>query len=399
MGRTTKETDMKSFTTLLASIAMVWGSGTASAEILAMMNYESKTPDQVKALKLTGPQERREGIAIIDVDPESAAFGKLLVDIPLDPSGVAHHIFYDRTMTKAYLTALGQPALQVMDLTKFPYRLRTVDVPNCVMAEDIIFDNANEHWYLTCMNSANVWQGSVATDEITGEIKLPGIYPHGLAVDTEIDRILVTSTITADLKNPQEVVAVVKASTLESLSEIKVSLKPSPSGEAPVEILAVPGSDTPTFYVTNMFGATLWALAWNEATQDFDASQVFDFNTLEAGVLLEMYFNEAGDRMYVTTGVPGQIHIFDMSGGAMSPKLVKTLAAAGGAHHVGITKDERYGFVQNALLNLPGMNDGSITVVDLANGEVVGSVDTLKEMGLNPNSLVLLPEWNSFAGH
>ena len=71
---------MKSFTTLLASMAIVWGGGTASAEILAMMNYESKTPDQVKALKLTGPQERREGIAIIDVDPESANFGKLLVD-------------------------------------------------------------------------------------------------------------------------------------------------------------------------------------------------------------------------------------------------------------------------------------------------------------------------------
>ena len=55
--------------------------------------------------------------------------------------------------------------------------------------------------------------------------------------------------------------------------------------------------------------------------------------------------------------------------------------------------------VQNALLNLPGLSDGSITVIDLAKGEVVGSVDTLKDMGLNPNSLVLLPEWNHFAGH
>ncbi len=92
---------MNKFTTLLTSIAIVCGGGTASAEILAMMNYESKTPEQIKALKLTGAQERREGIAIVDVDPESATFGKWLADIPLDPSGVAHHIFYDRTMTKA----------------------------------------------------------------------------------------------------------------------------------------------------------------------------------------------------------------------------------------------------------------------------------------------------------
>ncbi len=389
---------MQRLSSLVAAVAIAWG-GAASAEILAMMNYESKTPDQLKALKLTGPEERREGIAIVDVDPASSTFGKILADIPLDPSTVAHHIFYDRSMTKAYLTALASPPLQVMDLTEFPFRLRTIDIPNCGMAEDVIFDEANENWYLTCMNSANVWRGSVATDEVTGEISLPGTYPHGMAVHTGIDRIIVTSTITADLKSPQEVVSVVKASTLEPLGEIKVSNKPSPSGEAPVEVLAVPGGEQPVFYVTNMFGATLWALAWDPARQDFAASQVVDFNPLGAGVALEMYFNGAGDRLYVTTAVPGQFHIFDLSEGALAPKLVKTLPAGEGAHHVAITKDERLGFVQNALLNLPGMNDGSITVIDLANGEVVGSVDTLKNMGLNPNSIVLLPDWNHLAGH
>jgi DNA-binding beta-propeller fold protein YncE len=390
---------MNKFTALLASIAMVLGGGAASAEILAMMNYESKTPDQVKALKLTGGQERREGIAIIDVDPESATFGKWLADIPLDPAGVAHHIFYDRTMTKAYLTSLASPPLQVMDLTEFPPRLRTIEVPNCAMAEDVIFDDANEHWYLTCMNSANVWKGSVATDEILGEIKLPGTYPHGLAVDTGIDRIVVTSTIKGDLTDPDEVVSVVRASTLEPLGEIKLSTKESPSGEAPVEILLAPGDGPPVFLVTNMFGATLWALTWNEATQEFDASQVIDFNPMGAGVLLEMYFNTAGDRLYITAPVPGQLYIFDVSGGVLDPKLLKTIATGEGAHHVAFTKDGKYAFVQNSFLNLPGMADGSITVIDLAMGEVVASMDTLKDAGLNPNLIVLLPEWNDFAGH
>ncbi len=390
---------MNKFSALLASIALVWGGSTASAEILAMMNYESKTPDQVKALKLTGGQERREGIAIIDVDPESATFGKWLADIPLDPAGVAHHIFYDRTMTKAYLTSLASPPLQVMDLTEFPPRLRTIEVPNCAMAEDVIFDDANEHWYLTCMNSANVWKGSVATDEILGEIKLPGTYPHGLAVDTGIDRIVVTSTIKGDLTDPDEVVSVVRASTLEPLGEIKLSTKESPSGEAPVEILLAPGDGPPVFLVTNMFGATLWALTWNEATQEFDASQVIDFNPMGAGVLLEMYFNTAGDRLYITAPVPGQLYIFDVSGGVLDPKLLKTIATGEGAHHAAFTKDGKYAFVQNSFLNLPGMADGSVSVVDLAKGEVVASMDTLKDAGLNPNLIVLLPEWNDFAGH
>ena len=31
--------------------------------------------------------------------------------------------------------------------------------------------------------------------------------------------------------------------------------------------------------------------------------------------------------------------------------------------------------------------------------EVIATVDTLQKQGLNPNSLVLLPDWNSLAGH
>jgi len=37
--------------------------------------------------------------------------------------------------------------------------------------------------------------------------------------------------------------------------------------------------------------------------------------------------------------------------------------------------------VQNSFINLPGMNDGSFTVVDLLKGEAVASVDTLKDEG------------------
>jgi DNA-binding beta-propeller fold protein YncE len=103
--------------------------------------------------------------------------------------------------------------------------------------------------------------------------------------------------------------------------------------------------------------------------------------------------------MYVTTAKPGALHIFDLKGGAGKPKLLHTIAAAEGAHHVAFTKDGKYAFVQNALLNLPGMSDGSITVVDLGTNKVVGSVDTLKNTGYNPNSIVLLPKWNDMMGH
>jgi len=187
-----------------AALTAVVTTAPAAAEILAIMNYESKPADQLKSLKLSGDTPRREGLAIIDVDPESPNFGRIISDIPVDPATVAHHIFYDRTMTKAYVTGLQQPALQLLDLTQNPYRLSTIETPPCKFAEDLIFDEANARWYLTCMGSANVIVGDVATDEVIGEIELPGTYPHGLAVDTAIDRILVTSTITPDLTGPDE---------------------------------------------------------------------------------------------------------------------------------------------------------------------------------------------------
>ena len=50
----------------------------ASAEILAMMNYETKSPESLKALKNpVAPGARKEGIAIVDVDPNSKAFRKI----------------------------------------------------------------------------------------------------------------------------------------------------------------------------------------------------------------------------------------------------------------------------------------------------------------------------------
>ena len=371
----------------------------ASAEILAMMNYESKSPETLKALKIGGAKEREEGIAIMDVDPKSKNFGKILVKIPFPPDLIAHHIFYDRTMEKAYITALGKPELRVMDLKKNPYRVETISIPECEVGEDVILSEDNKTWYLTCMGSDTVIVGDVATDKVTAKVKMPKPYPHGLAVHSGIDRVLVTNTIRPDLKEPGEYVVVMEASTNKVLDSIKVSEKPSPSGVAPVEILFVPNADPPVAYVTNMFGHALWGLKWNPKTKKFDGAKAYDFSKVKAGVPLEMYFNAKGDRMYLTTAKPGAMHIFDVSQDPMKPKLLKTIKAGEGAHHVAITKDEKLAFVQNALLNLPGMSDGSITVIDLNAEKAIASIDTLKNQGLNPNSIVLLPEWNSLAGH
>lgn len=385
----------------VAAFATLAAATSADAEILAMMNYETKSPESLKALKTPlAPQQRREGIAVIDVDPQSPDFGKMVRDIELPADLVAHHIFYNRDSSKAYITALGKGELRVMDVRNPDLPIKVIAVPDCKIGEDVVFSEDNKRWFLTCMGSQNMIVGDAVADTVSGAVALPKPYPHGIAIHDGIDRVLVTSTVRAsDLGDAGETITEVEASTGKVLGTYTVSKKPSPAGEAPVEILFVPGSEPPVAYVTNMYGGSLWTASWNPGKKTFDTAEAFDFATAESGVPLELYFNPKGDRLYVTTAKPGHLHIFDISGGPANPKLMTSLPTAEGAHHVAFTKDFRYAFVQNALLNLPGLSDGSITVVDLAKGEVIGSVDTLKEAGFNPNSIVLLPEWNDLAGH
>ncbi|HEY8219689.1 MAG TPA: YncE family protein, partial [Methylobacter sp.] len=145
------------------------------AEILAMANYESK-PEQTP---------RREGIAIIDVDPASKNFGKILNDIPLPNDLVAHHLFYNKDLSKAYITSLGNGSLHVMDMTHVPYRPKKIDMPDCKAGEDVVFSKDNKTWYMTCMGSSNVIVGDAATDKpikvIAANDENAFIrYPHGI---------------------------------------------------------------------------------------------------------------------------------------------------------------------------------------------------------------------------
>jgi DNA-binding beta-propeller fold protein YncE len=386
---------------LLVTLCALAISGAAHAEILAMANYESKPDDSLKDLKMPfGSQGRREGVAIFDVDPQSPTYGDILVDIPLPPDLVAHHLFWNRDHSKIYMTALGKTELRVIDMTRNPYRVKVIDVPDCVVSEDVIFSADNATWYATCMGSSNILVGDAVNDTHTRTLESPVKYPHGIALHEGIDRILVTSTVRAtDFGDAGSELGVIEASTGRNLGAISVTDKEAPNNIAPVEVVFVPQSDPPVAWVTNMNDGTLWSVAWNPASRNFESAPGFDFAGVGAAVPLEIYFNADGTEMHVTTSNPGKMHFFELSDGGRTATHVKAIDTAGGAHHVAYTKDGKYAFVQNSFIQLPGMNDGSISVVDLERREVIDSWDTLKDNGFNPNSVVLLSEWNDPMGH
>ena len=347
-----------------------------------------------------GTSARREGIAIFDVDPESETYGDILVDIPLPPDLVAHHLFWNRDHSKIYVTALGKPELRVIDMTQNPYRVKLIDVPDCKVGENVIFSADNTRWYETCMGSSTIMVGDAVNDTFTHTLESPVPYPHGIALHEGIDRILVTSTVRAtDFGDPGSSLGIIEASTGKNLGTVSVTDKPEPNSIAPVEVVFVPHSDPPVAWVTNMNDASLWTVTWNPESGTFDSARGYDFSQVQAAVPLEIYFNADGSEMHVTTANPGKMHFFELSDGGRKATHVKTIDTAGGAHHVAYTQDGKYAFVQNSFINLPGMRDGSISVVDLASKEVISSWDTLKNNGFNPNSIVLLGEWNDPMGH
>jgi DNA-binding beta-propeller fold protein YncE len=358
----------------------------ASAEMLALLNYESKADQPV----------RREGIAIMDIDPGSSDFGKILMEIPLPADLVAHHIFFNRDKSKAYITALGKSLLHVIDLTSFPYRLRTIPVPDCKVGEDLVVSEDTKTWYLTCMGSSNVIMGDAVNDRPIKTVSAAKpadafiLYPHGIAIHNGIDRVLITSTVKPDMSDSGETVTVLEASTGKVLSTHKISTKPSPANSAPVEVMFAPNANPPVVHITNMLEGTLWAGVWDPKTKTFSFYQVDDFGPRQQGMPLEMMYNAKGDRLYVTTAKPGFVNLYDNTD-PRQPKFLKAIPAAPGAHHTVLSPDERYLFVQNSLLNLEGMSDGSITVIDLKKDTVLGSIDTLKAQGFNPNCIMLLP--------
>jgi hypothetical protein len=378
------------YITVFATIIIIMAASVGFAEILAMVNYESKL-DQIS---------RREGIAIIDVDPNSESKGNILMDIPLPYNLVNHHIYYNQDMSKVYITALGLSRLHVIDMKKFPYRVNAVDIPDCKVLEDAVFTSDNKTWYLTCMGSQNIIVGDAITDKPIKSISLPEPYPHGIGLREDIDRLIVTSTDPPDGKGqPGETVTVIEVSTGKVLTTHKLSNKPSPSGEAPVEVVFVPHSNPPMAYIDNIYGGTLWLAVWEPASREFSFQQVFDFASIGFSIPLNISYSDNGDRLYVTTGIPGHLNIFDISKDPGNPKLLKSIPTAGGAHHVAVTKDNQLAFVQNNLLNIPGMSDGSISVIDMMKEEVIASIDTLKNQGMNPNCIILLPEWSKGHAH
>jgi DNA-binding beta-propeller fold protein YncE len=351
--------------------------------ITALINYRA-----------IGEVKQKDGLAVIDINPNSETFGDIFHDAPVGEGVLMHHPFYNSDKSKLYNTSLAGDRLYTVNIhDNTIFDITPIDTGSCIVGEDMLFSKDGTKFYLTCMGSDNVMVFDGNTDQKIDEISAsqeqnPNAYikyPHGISADEKIDRMILTQTVSPALDDPQSSVTIVEYSTGKVLSTIELA-KSADAPSAPVEVMFHP--DESIAYVTGMLDGTIWTLVWNEQTKSFDANLVDDGVVREHSWPLDLSLGPSGN-LYVSFANPGVVNEYSLENPAQ-PELLRTLPAQPGAHHVLFSGDGQYMFVQNNLLNLDGLNSGTISVVDLNAGTLVATLDNLVEQGMMIESLDLI---------
>lgn len=349
-----------------------------------------------------------DGMAVIELDPESPNFGNISSRLELGVGVLPHHIYYDYFAQRLYTTALGGSYL---------YQIRTVEdangLPTLVSAtpintgtstvgEDIFFTSDNRYFVTFMGGDGSLKGGSVGVFNATNNQLIKTIsgaidvnpnkfimYPHGISISEEKELMMVTSTIHPDLTSGVgNTCTLIDLNTHEMIETYTVADSPSDMS-SPVEVLLLRGQFPKFALTTTMLGGDIWMAPYNPTIGKYDAfTKAFDGSTMGLGWALEMYMDN-NKQLYVSFGVPGKVLVFDISE-LPTLRLLRTLDADEGAHHMVFfkTKSGRdVVVVQNNLLNFPNLNSGTITVVDVKTGEKRGKVDLRNRYSILPESI------------
>lgn len=349
-----------------------------------------------------------DGIAVIELDPEAPNFGNISSKLELGVGVLPHHIYYNQSANKLYTTALGG---------KYLYQIKTekdnngqpilvaatpIDTGENTVGENLFFTN-DGRFFMTFMGGAGgLKDGSVGVfnagnNQLIKTIKAPIqnnpnkfiMYPHGISINEEKGLMMVTSTIHPDLTSGfGNTCTLLDLNTYEVKETYQVANSPTDLS-SPVEVLLLRGKFPQYALATTMLGGDIWIAPYNPTTKKYDAfSKIFDGSTQGLGWTLEMYIDD-NSKLYVSFADPGKVLIFDISN-LPQLKLLKTLTADKGAHHMAFFKTKKgkeVVAVQNNLLDIPGINSGTISIIEIETGKTLGTVNLRSKYGILPESI------------
>jgi len=349
-----------------------------------------------------------DGIAVIELDPEAPNFGNISSKLELGVGVLPHHIYYNHTEQKMFTTALGGSYLYQIktgrDQKGQPQLINAtpIDTGENTVGENLFFTN-DGRYFMTFMGGAGgPKDGSIGVfnadnNKLIKTIKAPIqdnpnqfiMYPHGISINEEKGLMMVTSTIHPDLSTGMgNTCTLLDLNTYELKETYQVADSPTDMS-SPVEVLLLRGKFPQYALATTMLGGDIWIAPYNTVTKKYDAfTKVFEGSTQGLGWALEMYIDDT-NKLYVSFADPGKVLVFDLSN-LPQLKLLKTFTADKGAHHMAFFKTKsgkEVVAVQNNLLNIPNLNSGTISIIDINTGKNLGSVNLRTRYGILPESI------------
>lgn len=347
----------------------------------------------------------QDGVALVDADPASPRFGELIQRHPIGRDVLPHHLYWDPAGASLRLTALGGPFLYRLSLGESedgtPEILgnQPIAVGENVMAEDIWFTDNGDKYYVTFLGGhggkrdGSVGVFSAANDTLVKDIRstVDGpeiLWPHGISGDPDAGLLLVTSTDAP----PPEVGVGSTVTAIDLATNEAVETFPIEENSGPVEVLILRGEALPRYaIVSTMFGGDLWVAPYKEDSRTWSTfTKAVEGDDLGHGTTLELYVRKDLDgvpELYVSNADPGVVNVYALDALPELP-LKRTIETGAGAHHLSFFEsDGRLLMVsQNNLLDIEGLNEGTLSVVDALTGESLGDIDLSGE-GILPESI------------
>lgn len=408
-----KSTSVASLIALLAILAVALSTANAAHTTSADAHLDRPGLTFVDYRHLQGGPD---GVALIDLDPESEHFGEILQNVEIAANVLPHHLYFNHDQSRLYTSALGGDQLYEIilehDASGLPriHSIEPIDTGGNIVGEDVYFTRDGSRYYMTFMGgqggdrdgAIGVFDAKsndliktiiapVPEDPASGEPFI--LWPHGISANEELGLLLVTSTIHPDLTSGVgNTVTFIDLKTDEVMTTQLVA-DSHEEATAPVEVLMLRDGLPPYALTTTMLGGDVWLAAYDESTRgygDFTKAIEGDDHGVSWPLSFYVHMNQRGEsELYVSFAQPGVVHVYSLEN---LPELTlnRTLPTAAGAHHMTFfdtPSGREVIVVQNNLLNLDDFNEGSLMVLDVHTGEVLATLDLPGQHGLMPEAI------------
>jgi selenium-binding protein 1 len=320
-----------------------------------------------------GDQARKapDFLAVVDFDPASERYGKILTTVPLPQPGAVnnepHHVGLSadgKTLATGGLLSLLQGQKEV-----FFFDVSTPASPKFVQAADPPGSSITDEFYalsgggfLVTMMGGDKGHAPGRVVEFDKNLAMvaehpadppaDGFNPHGISVRPEVnlmvtsDFICPTSTL-ASVPGDLALRGSVRVWDFKGRKILRTISLPGAGGT--IDVRLIPGDAGRRGYTAGMIDDKLYLLDTEKGT----ATAVFDFATIAKGGWPQLMRSSSdGKRLFVSMNMAGKVVMFDTSK-PDQPKVLKVLDLGkdSGPHYLALTKDEKRLVVTDYFLN------------------------------------------------